>query len=148
MLVTSSNSLHPIHPEPVPTEVVAKAKRRRFTAEYKRKIVREADACTEPGAIGALLRREGLYSSHLVEWRKLRDRGELAGLEPKKRGPKAKAPNPLAKKLAEQERKLARLEAENAKLRLICEVQKKVSLILGVTLPPIPDDDEPSGSRS
>ena len=127
---------------------MAKAKRRRFTAEYKRKILREADACTEPGAIGAMLRREGLYSSHLVEWRKLRDRGELAGLEPKKRGPKAKEPNPLATKLAEQERKLARLEAENAKLRLICEVQKKVSLILGVTLPPIPDDDEPSGSRS
>ena len=82
---------HPLHPEPVPTEVVAKAKRRRFTAEYKRKILREVDACTEPGAIGALLRREGLYSSHLVEWRKLRDRGELAGLEPKKRGPKARA---------------------------------------------------------
>jgi transposase-like protein len=127
---------------------VAKAKRRRFTAEYKRKTLREADACTEPGAVGALLRREGLYSSHLVEWRKLRERGELEGLTPKKRGPKAKQPNPLAKKLAEQERKLARLEAENAKLHLICELQKKVSLILGVTLPPIPDDDEPSGSRS
>lgn len=126
---------------------MAKAKRRRFTAEYKRKILREVDACA-PGAIGALLRREGLYSSHLVEWRKLRDRGELAGLEPKKRGPKAKEPNPLAEQLAEQERKVARLEAENTKLRLICEVQKKVSLILGVTLPPMPDDDEPSGSRS
>ncbi len=148
MLVNSSNSLNPIHPEPHSTEVVAKAKRRRFTAEYKQKTLREAEACTKPGAIGALLRREGLYSSHLVEWRKLRDRGELAGLEPKKRGPKVREPNPLAKKLAEQERKLARLEAENAKLRLICEVQKKVSLILGVTLPPIPDDDEPSGSRS
>lgn len=126
---------------------MAKAKRRRFNAEYKRKILREVDACA-PGAIGALLRREGLYSSHLVEWRKLRDRGELEGLTPKKRGPKAKEPNPLAKKLAEQERKLARLEAENAKLQLICELQKKVSLILGVTLPQIPDDDEPSGSRS
>lgn len=148
MLVNSSNSLRPIHPETAPTEVVAKAQRRRFTAEYKREILRKVDACTEPGAIGALLRHEGLYSSHLAEWRKLRDRGELAGLEPKKRGPKAKEPNPLAKTVAEQERKLGRLEAENAKLRLICEVQKKVSLILGVTLPPIPDDDEPSGSRS
>ena len=127
---------------------MAKAKRRRFTAEYKRKILREVDACSEPGAIGALLRRHGLYSSHLVEWRKLRDRGELAGLEPKKRGPKAKEPNPLAAQLAEQERKIARLEAENAKLQLICELQKKVSLILGVTLPQTPDDDEPSGSRS
>src|SRR5438094_9837107 len=69
-------------------EVVAKAERRRFTAEYKRRIVREADRCTKPGEIGALLRREGLYSSHLVTWRAARDRGELEGLSPKKRGPK------------------------------------------------------------
>ena len=66
-------------------EVVAKATRRRFTVEYKRAIVREADACRTPGAIGALLRREGLYSSHLTTWRGARDRGELAGA-PKKRG--------------------------------------------------------------
>jgi transposase-like protein len=104
---------------------VAKAKRRRFTAEYKQKILREADACVEPGAIGALMRREGLYSSHLVEWRRLRERGELAGLEAKRRGPKPKEPNPLAKKLAEQEREIAKLKAENAKLHLICDVQKK-----------------------
>jgi transposase-like protein len=72
-------------------EVVAKASRRRFTAEYKRKILQEADACREPGAIGALLRREGLYSSNLTTWRAQRERGELAGLTPKKRGP---APKP------------------------------------------------------
>src|SRR5882672_4450129 len=71
------------------TEVVAKAQRRRFTAEYKRRIVREADRCTKLGEIGALLRREGLYSSHLTTWRAARDRGELAGLSPKPRGPKA-----------------------------------------------------------
>jgi transposase-like protein len=127
---------------------VSKAKRRRFTAEYKQKILREADACVEPGAIGALMRREGLYSSHLVEWRRLRERGELAGLEAKRRGPKPKEPNPLAKKLAEQEREIAKLKAENAKLHLICDVQKKVSLLLGVTLPQVPDDDETSGRRS
>lgn len=127
---------------------MAKAKRRRFTAEYKQKILREADACVEPGAIGALMRREGLYSSHLVEWRRLRERGELAGLEAKRRGPKPKEPNPLAKKLAEQEREIAKLKAENAKLHLICDVQKKVSLLLGVTLPQVPDDDETSGRRS
>ena len=127
---------------------MAKAKRRRFTAEYKRKILHEADACTGSGDIGALLRREGLYSSHLVEWRKLRERGELAGLGPKKRGPKAKEPNPLAKKLAEQERKSAKLEAENAKLQIICDVQKILSLLLGLTLPTILDDDESSGSSS
>jgi transposase len=67
-------------------EVVAKATRRRFTVEYKRRIVREADACKTPGAIGTLLRREGLYSSHLTTWRAARERGDLAGA-PKKRGP-------------------------------------------------------------
>src|SRR6266478_5192453 len=74
-------------PEAVEAEVVAKAQRRRFTVEYKRRILREADRCTHPGEIGALLRREGLYSSHLTTWRAARDRGELAGVAPQKRGP-------------------------------------------------------------
>ena len=104
--------------------MTSKAKRRRFTAEYKRKIVQEADACTESGQIGALLRREGLYSSHLVTWRHARERGELEGLAPKKRGPKAQEPNPLARELAAKEREIARLKAENAKLQIICDVQK------------------------
>src|SRR5207302_5869469 len=82
------------------TEVVAKAQRRRFTAEYKRRIVREADRCTHPGEIGALLRREGLYSSHLTTWRAARDRRELAGLSPKPRGRKARPPDPAARRLA------------------------------------------------
>ena len=119
---------------------MSKAKRRSFTAEQKRKVLQEADACTKPGQIGALLRREGLYSSHLVTWRAARDSGELAGLSPKKRGPKESAPNPLAKELAAKEREIARLQAENAKLQLICDVQKKVSQLLGVTLPTIPED--------
>src|SRR2546422_11200473 len=83
-------------------EVVAKAQRRRFTAEYKRRIVREADRCTHAGEIGALLRREGLYSSHLTTWRAARDRGELAGLAPKPRGPKATRRDLRDKKIAEQ----------------------------------------------
>ncbi len=141
---SSTNSLHAPRP---PTEVTAKAKRRRFTAEFKRRILKEADAC-DRGELGALLRREGLYSSHLVEWRRARDAGELAGLTPRKRGPKAQPPDPLAAKVAEQQKQIARLEAENAKLQLICDVQKKVSLLLGVTLPKIPDDDESSGSSS
>lgn len=141
---SSTNSLHAPRPA---TEVTAKAKRRRFTAEYKRRILKEADAC-DRGELGALLRREGLYSSHLVDWRRARDAGELAGLTPRKRGPKAQATDPLAAKVAEQQRQIARLEAENAKLQLICDVQKKVSLLLGVTLPTIPDDDESSGSSS
>ena len=136
----SSNHL-PI-PSRSPTEVTSKAKRRSFTAEYKRRVLQEADAYTEAGQIGALLRREGLYSSHLVTWRHARERGELKGLAPRKRGPKAKEVNPLAKQLADQQREIARLKTENAKLQIICEVQKKVSLLLGVTLPTIPEDDE------
>jgi transposase-like protein len=128
--------------------VTSKAKRRLFTAEYKRKVLQEADACTESGQIGALLRREGLYSSNLVTWRQARERGELEGLAPKKRGPKAQEPNPLALELAAKERENARLRAENAKLQLICDVQKKVSLLLGVTLPTIPDDDESTKGSS
>ena len=90
------------------TEVVAKAQRRRFTAEYKRRIVREADRCTKAGELGALLRREGLYSSHVTTWRAARDRGELAGLAPKPRGPKATPPDPRDKKIAEQGREIVR----------------------------------------
>jgi transposase-like protein len=123
-----------------------KAKRRRFAAEFKLRILKEADACGR-GGLGALLRREGLYSSHLVEWRRARDAGELAGLTPRKRGPKVQAPDPLAAKLAATEREVARLKAENAKLQLICDVQKKVSLLLGVTLPTVPGDDD-NGSSS
>ncbi len=126
--------------------MTAKAKRRKFTAEFKRRILKEADAC-DRGELGALLRREGLYSSHLVEWRRARDAGELAGLTPSKRGPKAQAPDPLAAKVAEQQKQIARLEAENAKLQIICDVQKKLSLLLGLTLPTVPDD-ESSGSSS
>ena len=90
------------------TEVVAKAQRRRFTAEYKRRIVREADRCTTTGAIGALLRREGLYSSLISEWRKQRDRGALEGLRDRRPGPAGKDP---------VKAELARLRDENAKLR-------------------------------
>ena len=79
----------------VETEVVAKAQRRRFTAAEKLRVLKEADGCTKPGELGALLRREGLYSSHLATWRAARHRGELAGLTPRARGPKAKPVNPL-----------------------------------------------------
>ena len=88
-------------------EVAAKATRRRFTVDYTRKIVR-ADASKTPGAIGALLRREGLYSSHLTTWRAARERGELSGPTPKKRGPVARIPDPRDKRIAELERETAR----------------------------------------
>ena len=112
-------------------EVVAKAERRRFTAEYKRRIVREADRCTKPGEIGALLRREALYSSHLVTWRAARDRGELEGLSPKKRGPQVTPPDPRDKRIGEQEREIARWQKRAERAEAFVEVQKKVAALLG-----------------
>ena len=88
-------------------EVVAKATRRRFTVEYKRKIVREADACKTPGTVGALLRREGLYSSHLTTWRAARERGKLAG-PPAKRGPVRRVSDPRDKRIIELQRERTR----------------------------------------
>jgi len=121
------------------TEVVAKAQRRRFTAEYKRRILREADRATTPGAIGALVRREGLYSSHLTAWRAARDRGELEGLAPKKRGPKAAPPDPREKKIVEQEREISKWRKRAERAEALVEVQKKVAALLGN-----PFDSEPS----
>src|SRR4029453_10223318 len=89
-------------------QVVAKARRRVFTAEYKGRILKAADACATPGAVGALLRREGLYSSHLVMWRRARARGELAALTPKKRGRKPPPVAPPERKLAELGRRAPR----------------------------------------
>ena len=118
-------------------EVMAKPERRRFTAGYKLRILREADACEERGALGALLRREGVYSSRLVAWREARRRGELAGLAPRKRGPKAKPIDPRDKKLADLTRQNQRLLARLDRAEKIIELQKKVSEILGVALPKI-----------
>ena len=117
--------------QPPEVEVVAKAERRRFTAEYKRRIVREADRCTRPGEIGALLRREGLYSSHLVTWRAARDRGELEGLSAKKRGPKVAPPDPRDRKIAELEREVGRQRKRAERAEAFVEVQKKVAALLG-----------------
>jgi transposase-like protein len=117
------------------TEVSSKARRRRFTAEYKRKILEEAAACTKPGEVGALLRREGLYSSNLVAWRQAQERGGLAGLAPKRRGPAAKEINPLARKVAEQAHTIARLQRRAERAEALVEVQKKVSELLGIQLP-------------
>jgi transposase-like protein len=116
-------------------EVVPDAKRRRFTTEYKLRILTEADAAkNSPGAVGALLRREGLYSSHLVTWRRERDAAVAEALTPKKRGPKTKQ-DPQQAELARLQRENARLHDELDKARLIIEVQKKVALLLGRELP-------------
>ncbi len=106
-------------------EVPEKARRRRFTAEYKLRVLQEADACGEPGEIGALLRREGLYSSHLVVWRRQREEGTLQGLMPRKRGRKPQQKNPLAKKVAELERENERLQRRLKQAEMIIDVQKK-----------------------
>ena len=117
-------------------EVVPRAKRRQFSAKYKLRILAEADQCTQRGEIGALLRREGLYSSHLTTWRKQRDRGQLEGLTPKKRGRK---PDPQAAELARLQRENERLQARLEQAETIIEVQKKLSQMLG--LPPAERDE-------
>lgn len=110
-------------------EVVVKPRRRQFTAEYKRRILQEVEACTDPGEVGALLRREGLYSSHLTTWRQQRQRGELQGLAPAKRGRKA---DPQAAELARLQRENAHLQTQLERAELIIDVQKKLSQLLGL----------------
>jgi len=119
---------------PSEVEVAAKPTRRRFTAEYKHRILREAESCARPGELGALLRREGLYSSNLTVWRKQRERGEIEGLAQKKRGPLPKEKSPLAAKVATLERENRRLTARAERAEGLVELQKKVSEILGIEL--------------
>jgi len=118
------------------SEVVPQAKRRHFSAQYKLRILTEVEQCTQPGEIGAILRREGLYSSHLTTWRKQRARGQLQGLSPKKRGRK---PDPQAAELARLQRENERLKARLEQAETVIEVQKKLSQLLG--LPPAERDE-------
>ncbi len=130
----NSNGKQPsLDPDP---EVVAKPERRRFSAEYKVRILQEAEACTRSGEVGALLRREGLYSSHLTTWRQQYERGALRGLTPAKRGRKA---DPQAAENAQLKRENERLKAKLERAELIIDVQKKVSQMLGLNL--IEDDE-------
>jgi transposase-like protein len=122
-------------------EVLEKPVRRRFTVEYKLRILAEADGCSEPGMLGELLRREGLYSSHLSTWRRQRDEGVLAGLAPKRRGRKAKPKNPLADENQQLRRENRRLKEQLRQAELIIDVQKKVSEMLNIPLK-TPDGEE------
>jgi transposase len=115
-------------------EVLEKPVRRRFTVEYKIRILAEADACTEMGQLGELLRREALYSSHLSTWRRQRDEGVLAGLTPKRRGRKSKVKNPLTGENEQLRRENRRLKEKLRQAELIIDVQKKVSQMLGIPL--------------
>jgi transposase len=113
-------------------EVCEKKPRRHFTAAYKLRILKEFDACTQPMEKGALLRREGLYHSNICTWSRQREKGELQGLSPKKRGRRAKGVNPLAKKVTQLEQENRRLNEKLRKAETIIEVQKKISEILGI----------------
>ena len=124
--MTFHNALNDI-PDP---EVVPTAKRRKFTAEYKQRILEEADNCTKLGQVGALLRREGLYSSHLTTWRRQRERGIFEGLAPKKRGRKNK--DELEKELNNLRRENERLQERLEQAVAIIDVQKKLSRLLGL----------------
>jgi transposase len=127
-----AGSIRPIPDPGVPEKPV----RRRFTAEYKLRILGEADRSTESGQLGAMLRREGLYSSHLTAWRKQRNEGTLAGLEPKRRGRKASPNAPLIAENQRLQRDNRRLAAKLRQAEAIMDIQKKLSEILGIPLPP------------
>lgn len=132
-----SATLRAATPTPDP-EVPAKVQRRQFTAAYRLRILREADACTKHGALGALLRREGLYSSHLVTWRRQREQGELVAGRARKRGPTAKLIDPRVKPLEVENR---RLQRKLARAETIITLQKKVAEILGIPLKPLDIDE-------
>jgi len=130
----------PTRPDP---QVIPTAKRRAFTAEYKLAILAEADAAAaQPGGIGALLRREGLYSSHLVTWRRERQAGMLKGLTPHKRGPKSKR-NPQDEEIQKLRRENQRLTEELRKAAIVIDVQKKVGALLGWPLPKADPEEKP-----
>ena len=123
-------------------EVVGRAVRRRFGAAYKQRILTEADAAVGTGGIGRLLRREGIYSSQLAAWRRARADSERAALRPKKRGPKPEAVNPLQAENVQLRRENAKLEKKLHTAGLMIDLQKKVSQILGITLPVLDESDD------
>ncbi|MBT8331087.1 MAG: transposase [Deltaproteobacteria bacterium] len=124
------NRVPRVPPDP---EVPEKKRRRKFTAKYKLRILSEADLCAQPGQVGDLLRREGLYSSHLTTWRRQRKEGLLDALSPKKRGRKKTHRNPLADRVARLEKDNRRLQQKLKQAELIIEAQKKMSEILGIS---------------
>ena len=116
----------------------AKAQRRRFPAEYRLRILKEADACRKPGEVGALLRREGLYSSLLTNWRRQREAGALREMRGRRRGPTPRPVDPRVKQLEPENR---RLQRKLQRAETIITLQKKVAKILGIPLTPHDDDE-------
>lgn len=131
--IKGTQNIQSIRTVPDP-EVRERAVRRRFTAEYKLRILKEAESCKEQGQLGSLLRREGLYSSNLITWRHQMEKGTLEALSPKKRGPKAKRPDPSARRIAELERENKKLKKKLRQAETIIDVQKKISEILQIPL--------------
>lgn len=139
----------PLKPADPPTEgqrpdpeVASTRPRRQFTARYKLRILRAVDACEQPGEIGTLLRREGLYHSHIQTWRRQMENGILTSLAPKQRGRKKKPVNPLAEEVARLQRENQKLQHKLKQAETIIEVQKKISEVLG-----IPRETAPGGNR-
>ncbi len=126
------------------TEVLERPQRRRFSADYKRRIVEEAERAHNSGEVGALLRREGLYSSHLAVWRRQYREGALSGLKKKPRGPQSQKPSAEQRRIAELERENAKLRQRLSQAEKILEIQKKASEILGIPLN-TPEKDESDG---
>jgi transposase len=124
-------------------EMSDRPRRRTFTAQTKLRVLAETDGAADVGGIGAILRREGLYSSTLTDWRRQRDSGALGALTPAKRGPKSTARNPLAAELAQARRENARLGRRLEHAEAIIEIQKKVAALLGIPLA-TPDSDDKS----
>jgi len=122
-------------------EVTDKAERRRFTAKYKLSVLQQVDASTEPGSKGAILRREGLYSSNLSTWRRQRDEGSLAALTPKQRGRRAAPVDPITLENEQLRKDNVRLAKRLNQAELIIDVQKKVSQLLGITLATPPESE-------
>ena len=133
----------PVVPPPVAAspELSDRPRRRTFTAKDKLRILAEADRAAATGGIGAILRREGLYSSALTSWRRQRDAGAIGGLSPATRGPKTAEPNPLATELTRLQQDHARLTQRLTRAEAIIDIQKKVAALLGIPL--APSDNEP-----
>ncbi len=120
-----------------------KATRRKFSAKYKARILEKVDACKgKPGALGELLRKEGLFSSQLSVWRKQRENGQMQGLVPKKRGRKGSGKPSKSKREKELEREVRRLNRRNDKLELMLDIQKKTSELLGIPMEPLDIDEK------
>lgn len=139
VMTSAARRREPVGVDRPDPEVPERAKRRRFTAQYKLDVLRELDACNEPGQVGAVLRREGLYSSHIVEWRRQRDAGALRELG-RKRG--RKPAGPLERKVDRLERQNVRLRRRLGQAEKIIEVQGKLSELLGIPFSQTSEDDE------